>query len=327
MDSVEADMLLIQASIAEQPVTVASIEEKPVLAIDPGRFDRFFNALKAEVVPATPDLSTKKGRDAIASAAFRVAKLKTAIDKAGKDLNAEKRKEIDAVDAQRRTMWARLEGLQKEIRSPLDQWEAAEKARKERADGLMQMLKTATLLVANTPSSTIEQRIKWLEEVSLDHEVLLDQLPAARALRDEALPELQAALTAAKEAEALRAEVARLRAEAERREAEARAAAPPPEPEKPLQQPAPEAALPPSPREGGSLGVGLSLDSGRHFRVSSVTDGAMTVEPALLPQSSILRRNQARNAMMREGNITEAQADLIVQAIIDGHVPHVRIAL
>lgn len=83
----------------------------------------------ARAAAATLDISTEKGRKAIASLALKVARSKTAIDDAGKDLNAAKRAEIEVVDADRRFARETLDALKAEVRKDLTAWENADNAR------------------------------------------------------------------------------------------------------------------------------------------------------------------------------------------------------
>lgn len=83
----------------------------------------------ARAQAAALDISSEKGRKAIASLAHKVARSKTAIDEAGKALNESKRAEIAVVDADRR--WARetLDDLKTEVRKQLTDWEEADESR------------------------------------------------------------------------------------------------------------------------------------------------------------------------------------------------------
>jgi colicin import membrane protein len=54
--------------------------------------------MKRETDALDADVTTEKGRKAIASMAYKVARTKTAIDEAGKKLNEEARARINAVD-------------------------------------------------------------------------------------------------------------------------------------------------------------------------------------------------------------------------------------
>lgn len=53
------------------------------------QLDPIIEAIEKEARSLVPDVSTRKGRDAIASMAHKVARSKTYIDNAGKDLVAE----------------------------------------------------------------------------------------------------------------------------------------------------------------------------------------------------------------------------------------------
>jgi len=53
--------------------------------------DPYLQQIRAEIDAFVPDVSTKKGRDAIASIAHKVARSKTALDNVGKELVAELR--------------------------------------------------------------------------------------------------------------------------------------------------------------------------------------------------------------------------------------------
>lgn len=77
------------------------------------------------------DLSVVKNRKAFASLAYKVAQTKTYIDKEGKAV-VDKLKELPKkVDASRKIFRDELDALSTDIRKPLTEWEAQEKAREE----------------------------------------------------------------------------------------------------------------------------------------------------------------------------------------------------
>ncbi|QAV22365.1 cell envelope biogenesis protein TolA [Proteus hauseri] len=77
------------------------------------------------------DLSVVKNRKAFASLAYKVAQTKKYIDKEGKAV-VDKLKELPKkVDASRKLFRDELDALSTDIRSPLTEWEAQEKAREE----------------------------------------------------------------------------------------------------------------------------------------------------------------------------------------------------
>ena len=67
------------------------IEKKNAMAVftNNDQLDPLIEAIEKEARSLVPDVTTKKGRDAIASMAHKVARSKTYIDNAGKDLVAE----------------------------------------------------------------------------------------------------------------------------------------------------------------------------------------------------------------------------------------------
>lgn len=88
------------------------------------QLDPIIEAIEKEARSLVPDLSTKKGRDAIASMAHKVARSKTYIDNAGKELVAELKALPKQIDESRRLVRDRLDALKDEVRQPLTEWEA-----------------------------------------------------------------------------------------------------------------------------------------------------------------------------------------------------------
>ncbi len=99
----------------EKTVTVFTTEN----GLDP-----YLEKIKTEVESFVPDLSTKKGRDAIASLAYKVSQSKTALESIGKDLVAELKKQPKLVDTERKRVRDYLDDLRDEVRQPLTDWEA-----------------------------------------------------------------------------------------------------------------------------------------------------------------------------------------------------------
>lgn len=73
---------------------VDQVEKNPVAVFTNEKlFGEFVAKVRAEVDAFEPDLTTDKGRKAIASLAYKVSQSKTALDEAGKALTEEKRAE------------------------------------------------------------------------------------------------------------------------------------------------------------------------------------------------------------------------------------------
>lgn len=115
------------------------IEKKNAMAVftNNDQLDPLIELIEKEARSLVPDVTTKKGRDAIASMAHKVARSKTYIDNAGKDLVAELKALPKQIDESRRVARERLDALKDEVRRPLTEWEveqariAAEKAAEE----------------------------------------------------------------------------------------------------------------------------------------------------------------------------------------------------
>lgn len=102
------------------------IEKKNAMAVftSNDQLDPLIEAIEKEARSLVPDVTTKKGRDAIASMAHKVARSKTYIDNAGKDLVAELKALPKQIDESRRVVRERLDALKDEVRRPLTEWEA-----------------------------------------------------------------------------------------------------------------------------------------------------------------------------------------------------------
>ena len=183
--------------------------------------DALIERIEKEVRSHAPDLTTAKGRKAIASLAAKVSKSKTALDGAGKNLNAGYREKIDAVDAERRKIRDRLDALRDEARKPLTDWEKAEEDRKARMRVKVDAICIGPLS-AMSPSQDIKVRIAELESVEVN-ETWAEFQDEAAFNKDTALTQLRMMLEASEKREADERELARLRAEAAEREAKERA--------------------------------------------------------------------------------------------------------
>ena len=113
------------------------VEEKSVLAafVAGDGLDPIIAQARKLVDEFEPDLSTDKGRKAIASMAAKVAKLKVKLDDLGKDLVGDWKAKAKIVDGSRKKMRDELDELKARARAPLTEWENKEadrvKAHKE----------------------------------------------------------------------------------------------------------------------------------------------------------------------------------------------------
>ncbi len=129
------------------------------------QLDPIIEAIEKEARSLVPDVSTRKGRDAIASMAHKVARSKTYIDNAGKDLVAELKALPKQIDESRRIVRERLEALKDEVRRPLTEWEAEQERIK--AEEAMNALHTEALLMNE------EFDRQRAAQIEADHEMAL----------------------------------------------------------------------------------------------------------------------------------------------------------
>lgn len=191
------------------------------------QIDLIIEAIEKEARSLVPDVSTRKGRDAIASMAHKVARSKTYIDNAGKDLVAELKALPKQIDESRRIVREQLDALKDEVRRPLTEWEAEqERIRVEEAWNAMHeealvMNKMFDDQLAAQIEADHEMALLMNEKFDRDREEQRRQAEQAQRERDERLKQ-EAAEQARRDAEAKhKAEIEA----AARREAEEKARA------------------------------------------------------------------------------------------------------
>lgn len=179
--------------------------------------DPYLQQIRAEIDAFVPDVSTKKGRDAIASIAHKVARSKTALDNVGKELVAELKEIPKKIDAERKRMRDTLDAWKDEVRAPLNEWEQAEADRVAKHEDRITMMREFASEAGEYDAQYLADRIAQLEaiEVGADWEEFEAE---AHRVKAATLTALQLALTKRQAYEAEQAELERLRAEAAQRE-------------------------------------------------------------------------------------------------------------
>ncbi|HEE9906978.1 TPA: hypothetical protein R8G56_005223, partial [Citrobacter freundii] len=207
------------------------------------QLDPIIEKIEKEARSLVPDVSTKKGRDAIASMAHKVARSKTYIDNAGKDLVAELKALPKQIDESRRIVRERLDALKDEVRRPLTEWEAeqerikAEEAARVKAEEDRKKFESdheIALLMNYAFDRELAEKKAEEERQRIAHEEELKRQAAEQAKREaeeKAAAELAAAKKREEDAIAARAlaellaKQAQERAEQEAKEAAAKAEA------------------------------------------------------------------------------------------------------
>ena len=214
------------------------IEKSSAMAVftNNEQLDPIIEKIEKEARSLVPDVSTKKGRDAIASMAHKVARSKTYIDNAGKDLVAELKALPKQIDESRRIVRERLDALKDEVRRPLTEWEVeqerikAEEAARIKAEEDRKRFESdheIAFLMNDAFDRELAEKKAEAERQRIAHEEELKRQAAEQAKREaeeKAAAELAAAKKREEDAIAARAQ-AELLAKQERERAEYAAAA------------------------------------------------------------------------------------------------------
>lgn len=161
------------------------IEKKNAMAVftNNDQLDPLIEAIEKEARSLVPDVTTKKGRDAIASMAHKVAHSKTYIDNAGKALVAELKALPKQIDESRRVVRERLDALKDEVRRPLTEWEAEQERIK--AEEAMNALHVEALAMNEEFDRQLAARIESDHEMAMLMNDAFDREQADKAAEAE----------------------------------------------------------------------------------------------------------------------------------------------
>lgn len=161
------------------------IEKKNAMAVftNNDQLDPLIEAIEKEARSLVPDVTTKKGRDAIASMAHKVARSKTYIDNAGKALVAELKALPKQIDESRRVVRELLDALKDEVRRPLTEWEAEQERIK--AEEAMNALHVEALAMNEEFDRQLAARIESDHEMAMLMNDAFDREQADKAAEAE----------------------------------------------------------------------------------------------------------------------------------------------
>lgn len=190
-----------------------------------GKADEHLDKVEEMAKSIIPDITTEKGRKEIASMAYKIARHKTTLDNAGKQLKEEAQKEVNAIDAERKKIRDRLDKLKDDVREPLTKFELHEKARVENHEERLRVMeRQADFSNFKEPDSEeIAYAIECLGKVykyEIDNTAVNweEFSEKASTVYQETLAKLNAMLDRRKKYEAEQAELERFRKEKEERE-------------------------------------------------------------------------------------------------------------
>lgn len=309
------------------------------------QLDPIIEQIEKEARSLVPDVSTRKGRDAIASMAHKVARSKTYIDNAGKDLVAELKALPKQIDESRRVVRERLDALKDEVRRPLTEWEAEQERIK--AEEAMNALHVEALEMNAKFDQELAARFEADHELALLENYKFDrereeqrrQAEQAQRERDEQL-QREAAEKAQREAEE------RHRAEIEaaaRREAEVKARAEAAErqrieAEQRAQREAEEARLRAEREKQAAIAAEqrkAQEEADRIKREAEAKEAARLAEEQRIADETSKREADVKhrkvvgteivNALLAHTSLTREQAIEVLTALKDGLVPRAKI--
>ncbi|CAB5622416.1 MULTISPECIES: hypothetical protein [Pseudomonas] len=204
-------------SAEQKLIAIEEISEENAPAIYvAGGLKQFIDLVKAEVEGEVPDLTTRKGRERIASLAAKVSKSKTAVEKPGRDYLRRLKEMPKVVEAELREFVTTMDALRDETRRPLTEWEQAEAARVARHEQGISAIKAEGAELGQLTAEDLLARIGRVEGVALD-DAWEEFTAEAGQVKDQVLAVLREALAARQKYDAEQAELARLRREAEER--------------------------------------------------------------------------------------------------------------
>ncbi|MFI3409469.1 hypothetical protein [Citrobacter braakii] len=312
------------------------IEKSSAMAVftNNEQLDPIIEKIEKEARSLVPDVTTKKGRDAIASMAHKVARSKTYIDNAGKDLVAELKALPKQIDESRRIVRERLDALKDEVRRPLTEWEAeqerikAEEAARIKAEEDRKKFESdheIALLMNDAFDRELAEKKAEEERQRIAHEEELKRQAAEQAKREaeeKAAAELAAAKKREEDAIAAKAQAELLAKQAqERAEQEAKDAAAKAEAEK-------QAAIAAEQRKAQE-------EADRIKREAEQKEAARMAEEKRIADEKAKREADVKhrkavgteivNALTANTSISREQAIEVLKALMDGLVPHTNI--
>ncbi len=138
---------------------IVEISATPAIFAKPDEINEIISKIKIAVSEAPKDASTPKSRKVIASYANKIARSKVFLDGLGKDYVSDLKKQAGQVDAIRRELRTKLDGLKETVRKPLTEWEQAIKDRIAEFDSVD---------LSECSIEEIERHIEKIESVEID---------------------------------------------------------------------------------------------------------------------------------------------------------------
>jgi hypothetical protein len=274
--------------------------------------DPILASVRAVIDQFAADVSTPGGRKQIASMAHRISKAKAAIERAGKQVADEAKKVPKIIDANRKHAKDLLDEWHDEVRKPLNKWEASEEQRVKAITDRVAEIEAAGENIRDLPSSEISERIKIINDTTINEKLFEEYAGAATEIRSTVLAMLEEQLPVATKREDDAAELERLRAAEAERVANAEAA---------------KAAALKSHQQTDTEPKTVEDDA--NARVAKGVEQAKKEQAAAVPDPEIERRSAINRTALQafvDGGLDSAAARQAVILIAQGRIPAVSIS-
>lgn len=320
------------SEVTDLTVIEIKAEQAPAL-YKSGGLDDYLEQIR-QAVNEVPDLSTKKGRDRVASLAASVSRSKTAIEKPGREYLKRLKEAVRPAEAEIKRFVDACDELRDATRRPLTEWEAeqerikAEEAAKIKADDDRKKFESdheIALLMNDKHDREVAEKKAEAERQRVAHEEELKRQAAEQAKREaeqKAAADLAAAKKREEDAIAAKAQAELLAKQAkERAEQEAKDAAAKAEAEK-------KAAIEAEQRKAQE-------EADRIKREAEAKEAARLAEEKRIADEKAKREADVKhrkvvgteivNALTANTSISRDQAIEVLKALMDGLVPRTQI--
>lgn len=214
--------------VASDNPIIKAVQKNPASVLkDKAKLNEFLIEMRKDAeARAGTNVKTKKGQDAIRSAAASVSKAKVVIDKAGQKQTEVWRKKTTEVNEARKLVSTEMDKIRDAVRKPLTDFEEGDKIRQKLVDDTIAELEKAHIITIDETAADVQARLDRIVGLNvIVEENFKDQTDSVSQMRDDVVSSLKQSVADLKAAEAEKAELAELRAaKAEREEKEAREA-------------------------------------------------------------------------------------------------------
>jgi colicin import membrane protein len=212
---------------SDNPI-IKAVQKNPASVLkDTAKLNEFLIEIRKDATArAGTNVKTKKGQDAIRSAAASVSKAKVVIDKAGQKQTEVWRKKTTEVNEARKLVSTEMDKIRDAVRKPLTDFEEGDKVRQQLVDDTIAELEKAHIITIDETAADVQARLDRIIGLNvIVEENFKDQTDSVSQMRDDVVSSLKQSVADLKASEAEKAELAELRAaKAEREEREAKEA-------------------------------------------------------------------------------------------------------